>query len=499
MINKNKDLIFVLFFSALVLITRIYNLTGIPIFTDEAIYIRWAQIGLADPVHRYISLTDGKQPLLTWLMYPLLLVFEDPLVAGRLVSVAAGVFSVIGIYLLTNTLFIRKTAIIASLLYIFSPFALVYDKLALMDSLLATFAIWSLYLQVLQVKYLRLDISLLLGATVGLGLMTKSSAMFFLYLLPFGLLLFRLKGKDNRIRLFRWILYSVLSSIIALIMYNSLRLSPMFYIIEQKNYSFILTFSEFLRSPFKLFLPNLNGLSTFLRDYFTIPVLILALANVIYSIVKFRLKILVLFAWFIVPFLALAAFGKILFPRFILFMSLPLLLISAEFISMLLDNARRKKNYIFALIAISLIFPVYNSLTLLINPVKANIPEIDRNQLFNDWPSGYGVKEVVHYIEKQATGQTVVIGTEGTFGLNPAVYEIYLKQNKNVIILGFWPVSEVPVELLSYAKDHPTFLVFKDRQTFPPEWPLELVAKYQRGTGKTYLYFFRVLPENEKY
>src|SRR3989344_8137335 len=85
-----------------VLISRIINLKGIPIFTDEAIYIRWAQIGLNDPAHRYISLTDGKQPLFTWLIYPFLGVFQDPLFAGRFVSVLSGVFAVIGIYLLSK-------------------------------------------------------------------------------------------------------------------------------------------------------------------------------------------------------------------------------------------------------------------------------------------------------------------------------------------------------------------------------------------------------------
>ncbi len=86
-------------------ITRVINLTLIPIFTDEAIYIRWAQIGLADPAHRFIALTDGKQPLFTWLMYPMLKIFSDPLIAGRFVSVLTGIVAVIGVYMVGRMLF----------------------------------------------------------------------------------------------------------------------------------------------------------------------------------------------------------------------------------------------------------------------------------------------------------------------------------------------------------------------------------------------------------
>jgi len=48
--------------------TRLFNLTLMPIFTDEAIYIRWSEIALYDPTWRFISLSDGKQPLMIWLM-----------------------------------------------------------------------------------------------------------------------------------------------------------------------------------------------------------------------------------------------------------------------------------------------------------------------------------------------------------------------------------------------------------------------------------------------
>ncbi len=473
-------------------ITRIINLTIIPIFTDEAIYIRWSQIGLADPAHRFIALTDGKQPLFTWLMYPMLKIFSDPLVAGRFVSVLTGVVAVIGVYMVGRILFGKKIAIISSILYIFSPFTLLYDRLALMDSLLSAIGIWSLYLEILLVTRLRLDVALILGFTVGLGLLTKSSAYFYIYLLPFGLILFDWKRTNLFKRLGKFIALSVVTLAISQIMYNALRLSPWFYLIRQKNYSFIYTVAEIIKSPFSVFLPNLNGLLQFLTAYLTIPLDILLVVALTYFIIRRDKKIILLFLWFIIPFLALALFGKVLFPRFILFMTLPLMIISARMTGEI-DILLKKKNFILpVLITFILIYPAYQSFLLVYSPIKAAIPQNDRNQLMDDWPSGYGVKEVISYLDLQSKKGKLVIGTEGTFGLFPAAFEIYLKKNENIDIRGYWPVGEVPPDLLESAHIYPTYLVFKDTPKVPSSWPLELVGKYPRGRGYTNLYFYKV-------
>src|SRR5574341_1123005 len=116
----------------LYLLTRLTNLTQLPVFTDEAIYIRWSQIGSQDANWRFISLTDGKQPLFTWLAMITVRIFSDPLLAGRVVSVIAGFFTMIGVWVLAKEVFQKpRIAYLASALYVLSPFALVYDRMAL--------------------------------------------------------------------------------------------------------------------------------------------------------------------------------------------------------------------------------------------------------------------------------------------------------------------------------------------------------------------------------
>lgn len=478
--------------------SRVINLLKIPIFTDEAIYIRWAQIGLGDPAHRYIALTDGKQPLLTWLMYPFLKVFSDPLFAGRFVSVLTSVLSVIGIYLLARELFGKKTALFTSLLYILSPFAMIADRLALMDSLLSSLGIWSIYFSIIIVKRFRLDATLLYAITVGFGTLTKSSAFFFLLLFPLTLLLFDFHLHNKVKRFMQWIGFFIISLIIVQVMYNSLRLSPWFYLIRQKNYTFIYTLNEFLSKPFVVFLPNLHGLLGMLISYLTIPIAIVIVVTLGWACVKREKKIVYLFLWFLIPFSFLAVFGKVLFPRFILFMVMPLYVIAAYGLFLMSKYALAKNKLLLLVIFSLLIYPAYQCVLILVSPLDVPIHQIDRNQLFDDWPSGYGVNEVISYLQTQSGKSQIVVGTEGTFGLFPASLEIYLGNNKNITILGFWPVSEVPVQLIESAQKVPTYIVFKESQKIPPQWPLRLIGKYRRGKGNTYLLFYQVVPDNGK-
>src|SRR5690606_26994157 len=123
---------------------------------------RWAQIAEQDANWRFIALSDGKQPSFVWIAIVMMKVIDDPLVAGRLVSVISGFLGMIGIFFLASEIFkSRRTGVIASVLYLIYPFAMVYDRMALYDSLVATFFIWSSYFTVLLVRLRRLDVALI--------------------------------------------------------------------------------------------------------------------------------------------------------------------------------------------------------------------------------------------------------------------------------------------------------------------------------------------------
>src|SRR3990170_2501908 len=255
--------------------TRLVNLNLIPIFTDEAIYTFWAQVALNDAAQRFISLQDGKQPLFIWLAALLQRLVSDPLIGSRLVSVFAGFGSIIGIYLLAKELFSEKVAKIAAVLYLILPFTLLYDKLALFDSLLTMFGIYAVFFTVKMIRESKLDNALLTGFAIGAAMITKSTGNFFLYFLPFSLVLFDFSKKDWKQKLTRWIGYSAVTFVIAQAFYNSLRLSPLFYIIERKNYEFIRSFPEIINDPFLFAFSNFKSLIIWLASYTSLPLFIL--------------------------------------------------------------------------------------------------------------------------------------------------------------------------------------------------------------------------------
>ncbi len=492
-ISKNNYFIWFIFVP-LFLVTRLVNLKIIPIFTDEAIYTYWAQIALHDPANRYISMTDGKQPLFIWLAAISQYFISDPLVATRIVSVVAGFGSFIGIYLLAKALFNKKIALISCVLYLILPFTLLYDRMALYDSLLTMLCIWVVFFTVKIAKKPQLDMALLNGAILGLALITKSSADFFLYLLPFSAVFFNFR-KNSKYTLLKYVLFLILSALIAEGIYSTLRLSPYFYIIAQKNFTFIRSFHEVINKPFEYFLSNLQSITLWIITYTQLPLTLLFIAGIIFGFVKKNRSIIYLFVLIFAPLLAEALFNKVLYPRFVLFYYPFIILITAFFIEQILNHFSSKKIFISVILLATIILPISISLKLITDPAKAKIPSSDSNQYLNDWPAGYGVQEVINILKSDSRNQQVNIGTEGTFGLFPFSLNIYFYNNKNVHIYSFWPVDakEIPQQILDLSKKQKTYFVFNENQQYVNNPNLKLIGSYQKGTGKSFMRLYEVI------
>jgi 4-amino-4-deoxy-L-arabinose transferase-like glycosyltransferase len=484
--------------SILYAVTRLYNLTGLPIFTDEAIYIRWSQIGAQDASWRFISLTDGKQPLFTWFAMAALRVLEDPLFAGRLVSVCSGFLGMIGMYLLGFELFrSKKVGVLASFLYLISPFALMYDRMAIYDSLVAAISIWNLYITVLFTRYVRLDIALIFGLTLGFGMLNKTSAFFSLYLLPFSLVLFDWRSKHLKKRLCIWIALGILAAVLSQMVYSILRLSPYFYIIAQKNTIFVYPFTEWLQHPFTFLFGNLRGQFDWLIGYMTYPMLLI-LGISLFSFKQHTREKMLLFFWWILPFFALALFGKVLYPRFILFMVMPLYVIIAYEMAKILSYTRFALYRIVIIVLISsqalwMIFGILTDIT------HANIPKSERGQYINEWPSGWGVAQIVETLKKESEISPIAVYTEGTFGLLPYALEIYLANNPRIKIQGVWPPPvAMPEDMQEDFQTRKIFYITNFSQT-PPDWSIEKISEYQKGDNpQSRIRLYRITALEEK-
>lgn len=194
-------------------------------------------------------------------MMPLMKLLDDPLLAARLVSVGAGAITMVGLFLLGSEIFKNKRiGALSAFLYAIYPFGLVYDRMALYDSLVGTFAVWGIYILILLVRRVRLDLAFFLGIIAGSGTLNKTSGFSTIYFLPLSLLLFDWKEKNRWHRLFRWVLFALFATGLTYLYYSILRLSPFFHIIDEKNTTFIFPIHEWLQHPFLLLVPNFTGL-----------------------------------------------------------------------------------------------------------------------------------------------------------------------------------------------------------------------------------------------
>lgn len=465
----------------------------LPLFTDEAIYVRWSQIARYDAAWRFISLTDGKQPSFIWLTMTVMRFVTDPLLAGRLISVGAGLLTMIGLYFLTKEIFKNeKIAFFAPLIYLIFPMALIYDRMALYDSLVGAVSVWALYLEILLVQKLRLDLALILGMVLGAGILTKSSGFFNIYLLPFTLLLFKWEDQNRFKRLGKWIILAGVAVVEAFAYYSILRLSPFFHIIGEKNNIFIFPIKEWLVHPWEFFYGNLLGLWDWTHGYFSWPVIFLITGSFLFSH-KFVKEKTLLFIWFLLPYLALALFGKVLYPRFIFFMLLMLIPLGAFSVGKLAEIFKNKIVFIF-LCLLFFLFNLRADFFILKDPARAPIPKSDLDQYVNGWPAGGGIKETINFLNEKARKQPIYIVTEGTFGSLPTyAVEIYLGEKKNIGKRGIWPLPEkIPSDLLQKAKTMPVYLILNPTQNAPSGWPLKLIARYQKGISSTYLSLYQI-------
>lgn len=452
-------------------ILRVTNLTVIPIFADEAIYIHWSQIAWHDSSQRFISLTDGKPPLHMWLMIPFLKTVKDPLVAARLLSVLTGVLTVLGSYLFVQKLFNKKTAFITAFLVSISPFLLFYDRLAVADSLLTALGVWSAYLSLKLLEKPDLGNAFLLGFCWAASLLTKQPGMYFI-ILTAALLL------EKKTSFRKLLPYISLSLFISLLGYNIIKLSSYSHLIFIRSYDYILGKKEFLMAPFKLLGGNLQAIIHWLYLYQTFIPAFLIILGLLYLFKSKRKKFIVLFSWIFVPIFISAAIGKIIFPRYFVFTE-PFIIVVLSLGIVYFEGLLGKFKFI-PILAVSIIWFSY-SVRLIFNPVKAPLMEREQNQYLTSWSAGYGIKEIATYLKKTHSMERVDVGTEGFFGTLPDGLQVYLDGYSNINVFGVGqPLDKVPASLIETAKVYPTYFVINSSRYNGTDQNLILINKFDK-------------------
>ena len=369
-----------LFFTLLI---RLYNLTTIPVFVDEAIYIRWSQVMAAVPSLKFLPLTDGKQPLFMWILMLFVRKLSDPLVAGRLISVFSGAASALGVYFLTSLLFkSKKAATLALIFWAVSPFALFFDRLALVDSLLAATGVWTFYFAVLAMKRRSYKFAVVSGVILGLAMLTKSPALFLLILVPSTwLFVERSRG---------YLKNAVITVIILVIgfgMYNVLRLDANFHLLASRNFDYVYPYGHILSSPLDPLKGHLGGIWNYFVELAPLGLTLLIVLSILANIKKFPRETIFLVILGIAPILVVAEYSKVVTARYILFV-LPFLITMAGAVVL----ARVKTLKVVGTLAIIIFFAqsAYVDTKLLTDVYAAPLPQGERSGYLEELDRGAG-------------------------------------------------------------------------------------------------------------
>lgn len=429
------------------LIFRLVNLTLLPIFNDESIYLDWGWREAHIPGYLYYSLYDSKQPLLMWFFGMFQQFLSNPLFAGRLVSVIAGIFTLLGIYYFCRKYFNQKTAVISSLLYVFVPIFSFYDRLALMESAIGACGIWSAILFVEFVNKHNLKNSILLGLILGIGFFIKSSAFIFtaVFVVFSFILIFKHKQK-TKLAVGIFIVLLTFVCTVGLLLIN-----PQFWSTLSKNSLYTLTLGELFGFPLGRWIGNALGNLEIAFFYLSPLIFITFLAGILKIIKDKNKNPLILLCFLGVSFLMSTLVTRIISDRYIVSFMPFVCIFAGYFVYYVLH----KNKYVgFLLFLVLLLSAGVFTFTQITNPplylkTVAKLTKYSQLVYLQGITAGYGIDETVSFIKEEAQDKPLFVGVAENTGNPESAMVVYFNKDKN-IKTAYFDAKLIGIDLSSY-------------------------------------------------
>lgn len=349
-------------------------------------------------------------------------------------------------------------------LWLLSPFSFFFDRMALVDALLAALVTWTLFFGILTAKTKRLDFAMLAGFALGGALLTKSPALFATLLLPTTWILseFPKKRKNVVLHLLKLLVLLLVTYVIGYGMYNILRLGPNFNEIGSRNLDYVFPISHLWTNPKDPFIFHIKEIFS---DWFIKmgpwPVLILVATSLVGGWKKYWKEKLLLLAWFLGPIVANSEYAKVFTVRYIIYTLPPIFIFSSL---AFIQKSKAVKTVSIIAIGLFTITSLIFDYQISYNPEKANLPSSERSGYLEEWTAGTGIKEVSQFLLEEHLknpDEKIVVGTEGYFGTLPDGLQMYTQAIPNVTVIGTGlDFGSVPQSLLdSFKSGNKTYLV----------------------------------------
>jgi hypothetical protein len=391
--------------------TRLTHLTLLPIFVDESMHVTWAAKFARDPGFLR-PLDDGKllHILASSLVVPRA---ADPLWAARAAAVVAGALALLSAWGLGRRLFGPGTGLVAAALYLACPFTLFYDRLDLADVYLSAAAGLALLAACDLLARPSPRRGLALGCAMAACVLAKMPGLMVLALPPaaWALLGPRQPGARRALAL----AYGLCALLVA---------GPLAYFFAHTSQ----LQAKAGRAPAgraALLIENARLALGWLWDYWTPPLFVTGAAAGALGVLRRRGAEALLVLAAALPAAVFAATARAWFPRYILFASVPFLVLAARGCSLAWSWARDRwpqhelqRRAAGAVLGGALLLPALRfDHALLTDPARAPLPDVEGFQYIWGWPSGYGWDDAVAFLREERTrhpdGITVVGDTEG--------------------------------------------------------------------------------------
>jgi hypothetical protein len=405
------------------------NLRALPIFNDEAIYLRCAQIFRSDPArYPWISLIGRGPPLHIWLLGLFLPISRDPAMAGRFLSVLAAVLTVPALYALCRALVPsvpRGGAVVACAIFGTSPFFHLHDRMARVESLFVLEMVTVTWLGLRLVSSLRSGQPIALhvftlGLALGLTLLTRQVVSYVLCVLPVVAWVFQpsldVAGPKRRLGSLAAALAS--AGLLALALWLPLLLAPG----EPSLVTRILPIAAVHDAASKegwmeLTLRNLKDGAAWLWLYLTPPIAVLAIGSLLWAALSGEAWLVVfLVAWVALLLGPAVPFASTFLPRYVLPAAIPFVIGAGFGVAKLIRKLGRVGGGL--VVAAVLAWPVRDVLGQLVDWKSQTLAAIDRSQFVSGWPAGFSTEEAVRYLERLEMTQRILVLTSPDSG-NP--------------------------------------------------------------------------------
>jgi 4-amino-4-deoxy-L-arabinose transferase-like glycosyltransferase len=312
--------------------TRLSFIDRFPYFSDEGTFalLSWKASRSTDDL--FISMTIGHPPLHSWLGIPFIKLGFNPLIAMRLVSATAGAATVVVVGLLGRRLGGARVGVVAAALCVLLPFFVVHHGIGIIEPLVVALMVSALYLQYELARKPDLRVALLLGLVLAAAWITKENTKPALVLLPLSLLCFDWSRSGRRERLRTWLVGIAIVALLVVAAQLLLESSSLYSRLQATRASPFYTVRsvhEVLTDPFGSWGPTWSAFRPAFVEYISIPLLAAAAGGAVLAWRRDRRLVLLLLAWIAVPFLVSMSFSTFPFPRHIMYIVPPMIVLMA--------------------------------------------------------------------------------------------------------------------------------------------------------------------------